>query len=214
MGIDFNKEVHLAKTLLTDYYNPSYTDVIKRKAIPKQPERLVTAALEHVSQGKALDIGCGLGRNCLHLARNGFAVTALDLSEVAVNYVRSIAAQENLPLSAKKAHVLHERLGSDFDLVIASWVFDEFNKQNAYWLSRRMQDVTAVGGLNAIVSTAYGTLKGDMRAKGGHHFFVEDELVSLYEGWEIIMCGTIPQQLSGKEVLALRLLAKKKVQSV
>lgn len=36
-------------------------------------------------QGTALDIACGMGRNAIFLAEQGFAVTAVDMSEVALN---------------------------------------------------------------------------------------------------------------------------------
>ena len=37
---------------------------------------------------KFLDIGCGLGRNALYLAKQGFSVTTFDLSEKSVEVVK------------------------------------------------------------------------------------------------------------------------------
>ena len=40
-------------------------------------------------QGRALDIGCGLGDNAVRLAEAGFEVTAFDLSETAIKWAQS-----------------------------------------------------------------------------------------------------------------------------
>ena len=48
-----------------------------------------------------LDLGCGLGRHSLFFARAGFTVHAIDLSENAVDGLRTTAAKENLPITAQ-----------------------------------------------------------------------------------------------------------------
>ncbi len=50
-----------------------------------------------------LDLGCGLGRHALYFARNGFDVTAVDLSEDAVRYVKEKAEEEGLRIICKMA---------------------------------------------------------------------------------------------------------------
>ena len=45
-----------------------------------------------VPPGRALDLGCGNGRNSLYLAANGFAVTAWDKNPMSVNNLESIRA--------------------------------------------------------------------------------------------------------------------------
>jgi tellurite methyltransferase len=46
--------------------------------------------------GRALDVACGDGRNALHLARLGFEVDAVDVSDVAIDALRA-AAPERAP---------------------------------------------------------------------------------------------------------------------
>lgn len=50
-----------------------------------------------VPQGRALEIACGTGANALFLARQGFVVDALDISEVAVRRAARLARQQGLP---------------------------------------------------------------------------------------------------------------------
>lgn len=53
------------------------------------------------SQGKALELACGMGGNSLFLARQGLSVTALDFSSVAIEKLHRIAEQEQLDVTAK-----------------------------------------------------------------------------------------------------------------
>ena len=48
-----------------------------------------------------LDLGCGLGRHSLFFAREGFTVHAIDLSEVAVDGLRTAAAEQNVSVTAQ-----------------------------------------------------------------------------------------------------------------
>jgi 2-polyprenyl-3-methyl-5-hydroxy-6-metoxy-1,4-benzoquinol methylase len=45
---------------------------------------------------KILDIGCGTGRHSLELARRGYYVTGIDLSESQLSKARKIAEKEKL----------------------------------------------------------------------------------------------------------------------
>ena len=45
-----------------------------------------------------LDLGCGLGRHAILFAKNGFNVTACDLSEYGVNHLNEWANKENLKI--------------------------------------------------------------------------------------------------------------------
>ena len=50
----------------------------------------VLEAMQTVKPGKALDLGCGQGRNALFLAQQGFDVTAVDQNELALEILQSI----------------------------------------------------------------------------------------------------------------------------
>ena len=59
---------------------------------------LLAAWLPRLPLGAALDVACGAGRNAFHLAAHGFAVTALDISAVALERGRREAAARSLEL--------------------------------------------------------------------------------------------------------------------
>ena len=70
-------------------------------------------------RGKALDIACGKGRNAMYLAQRGFAVTALDISSVALEEGRQRAQQRELPIDWRQCDLEASALVSgDFDLII------------------------------------------------------------------------------------------------
>jgi len=52
------------------------------------PVGVLAGELEHLTPGRALDLGCGAGRTALWLADRGWRVTAVDFSEAALAIAR------------------------------------------------------------------------------------------------------------------------------
>lgn len=62
------------------------------------PTALLASKLPRLPRGRALDVACGAGRNALFLAENGYAVTALDISSVALERGRRATAERGLTI--------------------------------------------------------------------------------------------------------------------
>jgi tellurite methyltransferase len=62
------------------------------------PTALLAQWLPRLPRGRALDVACGAGRNALSLAAKGYAVTALDISRVALERGRRSAAERGLAI--------------------------------------------------------------------------------------------------------------------
>ena len=63
----------------------------------KPPHPLLVRHASTIAGGAALDLACGMGRNALWLAANGFyPVIAADVSGVALRHVQTIARQRGL----------------------------------------------------------------------------------------------------------------------
>jgi tellurite methyltransferase len=88
------------------------------------PTALLAEWLPRLPRGRALDVACGAGRNALYLAANGYAVTALDISSVALERAEAAAAERGLTVEWLCADLDDdpERAlpAGDFDLIV--WV--------------------------------------------------------------------------------------------
>ena len=65
-----------------------------------------------------LDVGCGTGRHSLELARRGYSVTGIDLSESMLEKARKTAAIENLKIDFIKKDARNFYFETQFDLSI------------------------------------------------------------------------------------------------
>jgi SAM-dependent methyltransferase len=71
-----------------------------------------------LTPGRALDVGCGEGADAIWLARNGWTVTAIDISDVAVGRARAAAELAGTAVEWICADVLRTAFpGGSFDLV-------------------------------------------------------------------------------------------------
>lgn len=87
------------------------------------PNRFLVGELEGLPPGRALDLACGEGRNGLWLAEQGWQVTGVDFSLVAVERARRIAAERGLDAVFEQADVLaYEPPAAGFDLVIVFYL--------------------------------------------------------------------------------------------
>lgn len=58
---------------------------------------VIARAVENLTLGAALDLGCGIGSHALMLARLGWRVTGVDISSHAIRIANAAAEDQNLP---------------------------------------------------------------------------------------------------------------------
>jgi tellurite methyltransferase len=104
----------------------------KWDAIYSQADRddnVATVLSEHAfllpSTGAALDLACGLGGNAVFLAQQGLAVTALDISSVAINKLTHCANEHKLTINACQQQITPDTLKPDtYDVIVVSRFLD------------------------------------------------------------------------------------------
>ena len=67
---------------------------------------------------KILDLGCGTGRHSIELAKRGYAVVGVDLSESLLNRAKEKAAAHNLPVVFQRHDARNLPFHNEFDVVI------------------------------------------------------------------------------------------------
>ena len=56
----------------------------------RTPSSKLVEAIKYVEGKDVLEIACGTGRNSIYLAQNGFNIDAYDISDVAINHLKSL----------------------------------------------------------------------------------------------------------------------------
>ena len=174
----------------------------------------VLEAMESLSPGKALDLGCGQGRNALFLAQHGFEVTAVDQNELALEILQSIVEQEDLEMTVGLYDINSANLKQSYDLIVSTVVLMFLQADRIPAIIRNMQDQTNPGGYNLIVC-AMDT--EDYPCQVPFSFTLkEGELADYYKDWELIKYNENPGHLHRRDEegnrIALRfatMLAKK-----
>ncbi len=105
-----------------DWWDRFYAD--RSREVPffvAKPDENLAGYLDRglLRPGRALDIGCGPGRNAIFLARNGFQVDAVDISATAVAWARERGAGSGVEFRHGDAFAVE----GSYDLVYDSGCF-------------------------------------------------------------------------------------------
>ena len=88
---------------------------------PSDPDDTLVALAKTLSPGRAIDLGCGPGRNAIWLARQGWTVTGVDASPVGLSQARTRALDSRVVLELVVADVLsYVPAPGSFDLVVVA----------------------------------------------------------------------------------------------
>jgi SAM-dependent methyltransferase len=105
------------------YYDKIYTIPLTgdpaSDGFTPDPSAIVVEAVKGLAPGRALDAGAGQGRNAVYLARQGWKVTAFDLSAEALKAARANAAAAGVSLETLKASYADFDYGTDrWDVIV------------------------------------------------------------------------------------------------
>ena len=157
----------------------------------------VLEAMNTVKPCKALDLGCGQGRNALFLAQHGFDVTAVDQNELSLEMLQSIVEQEDLEMPVGIYDINSASIGQTYDFIVSTVVLMFLQAERIPAIIRNMQEQTSIGGYNLIVC-AMDT--EDYPCSVNFSFtFKEGELANYYQDWELIKYNENPGHLHRRD---------------
>ena len=111
-----------------------------------RPNGRLLAEAAGLRPGRALDVGCGEGADAIWLASNGWTVTAIDISDVAVTRAREAAERAGAAVEWVHGDALHTPFpAGSFDLV--SMQYPALPKAAGEAAARKLLDTVRPGGL-------------------------------------------------------------------
>ncbi len=158
----------------------------------KEPNRLCVQAAELFAPGgargkRAIDLGCGEGRDVIYLARQGFDAVGVDISRPGLEKAERWAAEEGLTIRTVQASIVKYRLREPFDLIYSSGTLTFLPPEVRAEVFTNYKAQTNVGGynvFNVFVEKPFIATPPDWGAD--EHFFRSGELLAYYWDWEII----------------------------
>lgn len=99
---------------------------------------------------KILDMGCGEGKDAVFLAKNGYDVTAFDISEKGISKAKILADIHNVNVNFFVADIKEFRLETEFDIIFSSGVFHYIPQNKRQSLIDNLKLNTKIGGLNIV----------------------------------------------------------------
>ncbi|MER7110507.1 class I SAM-dependent methyltransferase [Streptomyces sp. NPDC000229] len=145
-----------------DWWDGFYTD--RAKPVPffvdKPDENLVSyLARGLITPGRALDLGCGPGRNALHLASLGFEVDAVDLSPVAIAWAEERAREAGAAVRFHRGDaftLVGTELTGTYDLIYDSGCFHHLPPHRRVSYLALLDQALAPGGHFGLTCFAAG----------------------------------------------------------
>lgn len=100
----------------------------RRDGGPGHPNPVLTQTAGTLPPGDALDLGCGAGGDTIWLARHGWQVTAVDISDAAVERVRAHCRQLGIDhrVNGEQHDLARSFPDGQFDLISAQYLHTPF----------------------------------------------------------------------------------------
>ncbi|OFY70753.1 MAG: hypothetical protein A2Y71_15475 [Bacteroidetes bacterium RBG_13_42_15] len=168
-------------------YDPIYgkplTGDLEKDGFKATPNAFLVEAVKSIkTNGKALDVGAGMGRNAIHLASLGWDVTGIDLSAQGLAVMQANAEKEGLKVRTIKTSYLDFDFGrQEWDLVamILSWTPVE----EPEFLTRLKESIRPGG----YIIFEHVIQRSENPFPQGVHAIVPGELREMFNDFEILI---------------------------
>jgi SAM-dependent methyltransferase len=154
------------------------------------------ARTKHGTKPTVIDLGCGYGRDCIHLAKNGCAVTGIDTSRRGILTAQLWAKQEGLDVRFMTKDILETGLpDKSFDGILCVGVLEYIDVRRRPKVGHEIYRLAAPGGTLGLLALAtddpeLGTGKDlgentwEVKLGLPVHFFTEREIRQFFPDFE------------------------------
>lgn len=152
--------------IITAYDEAELYDSIYAKGVDfnTAPNQFLVDVASTLPAGRALDVGMGMGRNALHLARKGWDVTGFDVSAVGVQHAHATAKAERLTLQAVVAADEEFEFGrAQWDLITIIYAVEKRSVRRVSEALRPGGLLVVEAGINPDPNAAFGFAPGELR---------------------------------------------------
>ncbi len=156
-----------------------------------RPNQRLVEQVSRLTPGRALDVGCGEGADVVWLARQGWDVTGVDVSQVALDRAAGHAADEGVGDRTSWALVDvvgGDTLPGDMDLVTSAFMHPPTDRvASTYGL---LLDAVRPGGtLFVLAHHPDDAATGLRNPKLSHMLFAPEQIVALLDesDWEVVV---------------------------
>ncbi len=185
---------------MTDSFNRVYGEPDTPFYYGLKPEEELEQFLNeiHPPARKALDLGCGEGRNSLLLARYGYHVHAIDISSQGIQKLERYARSQGLDnIGCEVADVRTVQLKpNSYDAIIAVTILDHITEEEGKKVAQAMIDALKPGGFVFVESFTVHDPAASAASKATEtisetasfvqHYFDEGELAEWFSRLEIL----------------------------
>jgi SAM-dependent methyltransferase len=173
-----------------------------------QPTRVLVAETRALPPGQALDVGCGEGRNAIWLAEQGWRVTGVDFSEVAIAKARDWAANRHVEVDFVCADLLeYEPQKGGYDLVFVFFLQLPADERRIV-LSRAAASVAPDGTFLLLGHDLANLTNGSGGPSDPAVLYTPAEIVDELPGLEIEKAERVLRDIAGEDRPAIDALVR------
>lgn len=135
---------------------------------------------------KVLDIGCGEGGNAVFLARNGYQVTAFDLSKTGVQKTKENAEKNEVNIDVFQADINEYFPIDNYDIIFSSGTIQYLLPEKRRPFIEECKAKTNKRGINVLhtfVKKPFVAVAPD--AEENEHLWTSGEILTFYSDWLI-----------------------------
>jgi len=156
----------------------------------KPSQQVVDVVAKIKLPAKALDFGCGEGRNALYLAGLGFETSAVDISESGIHKLKTMAHELHLNIDAAVCDMRKYTFKKQFDLIVCTGCLHLMTRKEWQKVLIDMKQYTSRGGFHAVGIFTNKVPEPEDQRGLMVGLFKEGELFTYYQDWEIIESQT------------------------